>query len=188
MRGGRLVLVVDFFAAILVLFFGFLAARWALLTAFLTGEVEARVRFFSLFFAAVDVFVAADFVLGVVLGAERFAFLAAVLTVDAVRLTVFLIGLFAVLPVFFAAALVLLAFWVAAPLGPAVVFLMDERRVLVVFLTAALVFRADRWAPDFFWTVFLLLAGFFFIGYHLNRKCKRLHRASNSNHLRTAFL
>jgi hypothetical protein len=92
---------------------------------------------------------------------ERFAFLAAVLTEDVDRLTVFLAGPLAVLPVFFASAPVRLVFFVAAPLGPEVVFLTGARRVLGVFLSAVLVFRADRRAPDFFWTVFLLLAGIF---------------------------
>jgi hypothetical protein len=86
------------------------------------------------------------------------------------------------LAVFFAAALVPLAFFGLAPLGLEVVFLTGERLVRVVFLAgerlvravfliAAFVFRADRWTADFFWTVFLLLAGIFFICYDLN--CNR---------------
>jgi hypothetical protein len=88
---GRLAVVADFFATVLVFPVVFLAVRLALLTVFLTGELEVLVRFWALFFAAVAVFAVANFVLRIVFGAERFTFLAAVLTADVDRLTVLLV-------------------------------------------------------------------------------------------------
>ena len=163
--GGRLAPAADFFAATLVLTVVFLAVRLALLTVFLTGAVKAVARFLVLFFAVFNVFFAVDVFLRVVLrdvlGAARFALLVVALTVDLGRLAVFFIGRFAVLADFFAADLVLPAFFAPVPLAPGVFFLIGERRVLaafltierldgVAFLTAAFVFRADRWTPDFF--------------------------------------
>jgi hypothetical protein len=176
---GRLARVADFFAAILVFPVVFLATRLVLLTVFLTGVAEAVVRFVDLLFTAVEVFFAANFVLLVVFGAARFDFLAAVLTLDVDFLTAFLVERFVVLTDFLAEALVLPAFFVPASLAPGVFFGVFERRGLAVFLTVdrldgfvflttVFVFRADRWTPDFFGTVFFLLAGIFFIDYDLS--------------------
>ena len=123
----------------------FRASRLALLTFFLPGEEEALVRFPALFFAAADVFAAADFVLRAVSGAERFGFLAAVLTEEALRLTAFFMGRFAVLAVFFAATPVLRALFVPAPLDPEVAFFVVERPDLGAFDLVAFL---DAERPD----------------------------------------
>ncbi|MGD9058486.1 MAG: hypothetical protein PVJ41_11435 [Desulfobacterales bacterium] len=84
---------------------------------------------------------------------------------------VFLTGERLVRVVFLAGERLVRAVFLAGERLVRVVFLAGERLVRAVFLIAAFVFRADRWTADFFWTVFLLLAGIFFICYDLN--CNR---------------